>query len=244
MRNFNLESHPLNNKKYNYDFDSIVRAYMFRDWQPFFLNGAALEIGCYHGDSTIELCKYFSDLTVIEPSDECISITRNRVSSNVQFHLSTLENFESNKKFKNIFLVNTLEHSDDAVVMLKKAKQKLDHDGRIFILVPNADAPSRQIAVRMGLIETCNAVTEAEWIHGHRRTYSFDTLEKDIRMGGLRCLIRGGLIFKALANYQFDLALESGIISQEYVEGCYALGSIYPHLCASIYIIVELVKHE
>ena len=239
MRDFNSESYSLDNKKYNYDFDSIVRTYMFKDWRPYFLNGPALEIGCYHGDSTIELCKYFTDLTVIEPSDECIEITKNRVSSDVQFYLSTMEDFRTDRKFKNIFLVNTLEHSEDAVLMLEKAKLHLEADGRVFILVPNADAPSRQIAVRMGLIEACNAVTEKEWIHGHRRTYSFDTLEKDIKKSGLHCFARGGIIFKALANYQFDMALESGIISNEYVEGCYSLGSIYPHLCASIYVIAE-----
>jgi hypothetical protein len=103
--------------------------------------------------------------------------------------------------------------------------------------VPNADAPSRQIAVHMGLVEHNDAVTPAEWRHGHRRTYRFDTLERDLKICGLKTVARGGIIFKALANFQFDRALEAGIIDTAYVDACHRLGLTYPALCASIYAI-------
>ena len=44
-------------------------------------------------------------------------------------------------------------------------------------MCPNANAPSRQIAVKMGLIGTNTEVTDAERAHGHRVTYTFDSLE-------------------------------------------------------------------
>jgi hypothetical protein len=105
------------------------------------------------------------------------------------------------------------------------------------LVVPNADAPSRQIAVKMGLISHNNAVTEAEFKHGHRRTYSFDTLEAEAVAAGLNVIQRGGVFFKALANFQFDRLLGTDIISEGYLEGCYKLGMLYPELCASIYLI-------
>jgi 2-polyprenyl-3-methyl-5-hydroxy-6-metoxy-1,4-benzoquinol methylase len=238
MRNYNLEAVSMPDKKYNYDFDSIVRIYMMREWQPFFVEGSALEIGCYHGDSTLMLESFFSNLTVVEPSEECITIAKGRVGASVKFNCSTAEKFNENIKYDNIFIVNTLEHSDDSIAVLKAAKSLLKAGGRIFVLVPNADAPSRQIAVFMGLIDVKNSITEKEWQHGHRRTYSFDTLEKDIVSAQLMAIRRGGLIFKGLANYQMDLALEQNIISREYVEACYKLGMLYPSLCSSIYVVL------
>jgi hypothetical protein len=126
---------------------------------------------------------------------------------------------------------------DDPVLVLTRVRGWLGANGRLFILVPNANAPSRQIAVRMGLIPHNQAVTGPERANGHRRTYAFDTLERDIRSAGLTILHRGGIVFKALANYQMDQALRAGIITSEYIDGCYQLGALYPELCASIYVI-------
>ena len=113
----------------------------------------------------------------------------------------------------------------------------LTPSGRLFVVVPNADAASRQIAVKMGLVETNNAVTAGEFAHGHRRTYSLDTLEHEVRRSGLEVESRGGIFFKPFANFQFDLLLKNKVIDQAYLDGCYALGMQYPELTASIYLV-------
>ena len=91
----------------------------------------------------------------------------------------------------------------------------------------------------MGLIAHNSAVTAAEREHGHRCTYSLDTLERDAVAGGLSVLCRSGVFFKALANFQWDQLLGTDIISNKYLEGCYQLGQQYPDLCSSIYLICE-----
>jgi hypothetical protein len=111
--------------------------------------------------------------------------------------------------------------------------------GRFFLVCPNAHAPSRQIAVKMGLITHNSAVTPAESEHGHRRTYSLDTLERDAVAAGLKVTHRSGIFFKALANFQWDRLLQTDIISQEYLDGCYELGQQYPDLCSSIFLMCE-----
>ena len=91
----------------------------------------------------------------------------------------------------------------------------------------------------MGLISHNSAVTPAEEAHGHRITYTLDTLERDASQAGLRIIHRSGIFFKALANFQWDRILNTDIVSPEYLDGCFALGQQYPDLCSSIYIVCE-----
>lgn len=240
MRDYNQEYHNTgNNNKYEYNFDKILRQYIMRSFVPFLPPGKALELGCFQGEFTELLVKQYEDVTVIEAADTLIELTKNRVGDKVQFINSTFETLELEDKYDAIFLIHTLEHLDDPVLVLKKINSWLSDNGRLFLVVPNANAPSRQIAVKMGLLLYNTAVTEAEFKHGHRKTYAFDTLERDAVDGGLSVVHRGGVFFKALANYQFDQLLGSEVISKEYLEGCYKLGMEYPNLCASIFLVCE-----
>ncbi|MDR1558152.1 MAG: hypothetical protein LBS84_00380, partial [Clostridiales bacterium] len=71
----------------------------------------------------------------------------------------------------------------------------------------------------MNILSHNSVVTDGEYAHGHRITYSFDTLERDIRAAGLEIIYRSGIFFKALANFQWDRLLATDIITQEYLEG-------------------------
>ena len=61
VRDFNREYQD-GERKYAYDFDSVLRRYMFRALEPFFRRGAALEMGCYEGEVTAMLAERFLDL--------------------------------------------------------------------------------------------------------------------------------------------------------------------------------------
>lgn len=100
-------------------------------------------------------------------------------------------------------------------------------------LCPNANVPSRQIAVKMELISHNMVVTPPE-AAGHRCTYALDTLERDATIG-LNVVHCSGIIFKALANFQWDRLLKTDIVSKEYLEGCCKLGRQYMDLCARIF---------
>ena len=140
-------------------------------------------------------------------------------------------------------MTHVLEHLDNPVLTLKKINDEwLSEKGRFFLVCPNANAPSRQIAVKMGLISHNSAVTPAEKEHGHRITYALDTLERDAKAAGLKVVHRSGIFFKAFANFQWDRLLSTDIISPEYLEGCYQLGQKYPDLCSSIFLLCEKGK--
>lgn len=239
IRNYDAEAKDHPEHRYAYDFDYLMHEYMLRTFSPFQVEGNALELGCFEGNFTKLLEQRFSDVEVVEASADCIAAASANLTRAVRFHHSTFEKFEPTKRYDNIFLIHTLEHLDDAFGVLGRIRQWLSDRGRLFVATPNAHAASRQIAVNMGLIEHTAAVTEAERAHGHRITYSLDTLHAALRAAKFKAVTQGGVCFKGLANFQIDAAYQAGIISKAYLDGCYELGRVYPDLCSTIYIVCE-----
>jgi len=243
-RDYNKELKDTSDHKYAYDFDfDVMHPFMLKSFIPFFQKGNLLELGSYKGDFTKKLLLYFDDITCIEASDEAIKIAKKELSSKVKFINSLLEDVKLLNKYDNIILIHVLEHTDNPIRILKKINDEwLSNRGRLFLVCPNANAASRQIAVKMGLISNNSAITFAERKHGHRITYSLDTLERDARFSGLKVIYRSGIFFKALANFQWDKLLKTDIVSKEYLDGCFKLGQQYPDLCSSIFLLCEKGK--
>lgn len=224
---------------YNFDFD-VMHKYMLRSFEPFFRSGSVLELGSFKGDFTKRLLPHFDDVTCVEASSEAIVAARAVLPSKVEFHHGLFEAINLPRRYDHIVLTHVLEHLDNPVSVLKRInKEWLSKTGRLFLVCPNANAPSRQIAVKMGLISHNSAITPAEDAHGHRITYSLDTMERDARAAGLKVIHRSGIFFKALANFQWDRLLKTDIISDGYLDGCFMLGQQYPDLCSSILLVCE-----
>jgi 2-polyprenyl-3-methyl-5-hydroxy-6-metoxy-1,4-benzoquinol methylase len=245
-RDYDRELSDANNsahEKYAYTFDfDVMHPFMVRSFVPLFRPGSCLELGSHYGEFTRRLVPHFprSAITCVEASREALKVAESRLRGEVRFVNSTFEQANLPERYDNIVMTHVLEHLDDPVRVLKRVNDEwLADDGRFFLVCPNANAPSRQIAVRMGLISHNAAVTKAEAEHGHRCTYSLDTLERDAVAAGLRVVHRSGIFFKALANFQWDRLLQTDIVSKDYLEGCYMLGQQYPDLCASIFLVCE-----
>ncbi len=240
-RNYNVEIRDTDDHQYAYNFDfDVMHPYMIRSFAPFFNQGSLLELGSFMGAFTKRFLPYFSDITCVEASDEAIAEAKQSLGEKVKFVNSLFETASLNRRFDNIVMTHVLEHVDDPVLVLKRVNDEwLSERGRFFLVCPNANAPSRQIAVKMNLISHNAAVTPAEAAHGHRCTYTLDTLERDAVAAGLKVVHRSGVFFKALANFQWDRLLQTDIISKEYLDGCYKLGQHYPDLCSSIFLLCE-----
>lgn len=240
-RDYNVEIADTSDHKYAYGFDfDVMHPYMIKSFEPFFNKGSLLELGSFKGDFTRRFLPYFEDVTCVEASEVAVADARQKLGDKVTFVNSLFEKATLPKRYNNIVLTHVLEHLDDPVLVLKRINEEwLAEGGRFFLVCPNANAPSRQIAVKMGLISHNAAVTPAEAEHGHRCTYTLDTLERDAVAAGLKVVHRSGIFFKALANFQWDRLLQTDIISNEYLEGCYKLGQQYPDLCSSIFLMCE-----
>lgn len=241
LRNYNEELKDTADHKYAYNFDfDVMHHYMLESFKPFFKKGNLLELGSFKGDFTKRFLPYFNDITCVEASNDAIEIAKKELNNDVKFINNLFEEVQLPTKYENIVLTHVLEHLDDPVKVLKRINEEwLSDSGRFFLVCPNANAPSRQIAVKMGLITHNSAITPAEKEHGHFITYTLDTLERDAKAAGLKVVFRSGIFFKALANFQWDQLLKTEIISDEYLEGCYQLGQQYPDLCSSIFLMCE-----
>jgi 2-polyprenyl-3-methyl-5-hydroxy-6-metoxy-1,4-benzoquinol methylase len=241
QRNYNNEIKDTADHKYAYNFDfDVMHPFMLKAFEPFFRKGNLLELGSHQGTFTKRFLPYFKEITCVEASDDAVAIAKKALGDKVKIIHSLFETASLPSKYDNIVMTHVLEHLDNPVLVLKRINDEwLAENGRFFLVCPNANAPSRQIAVKMGLISHNAAVTPAEAEHGHRCTYTLDTLERDAVAAGLRVIHRSGVFFKALANFQWDQLLKTDIISKEYLEGCYKLGQQYPDLCSSIFLMCE-----
>lgn len=240
-RDYNREMADSVDTKYAYSFDyDVMHPFMTRSFEPFFNKGNLLELGSFKGDFTLKFVSYFDDITCVEASNAAIGEAKKKLGDKVKFVNSVFEQATLPCRYDNVILTHVLEHLDDPTLVLKRINDEwLAEKGRLFLVCPNANAPSRQIAVKMGLITHNTAVTPAEAAHGHRRTYTLDTMERDATSAGLKVVHRSGIFFKALANFQWDRLLGTDIISSEYLEGCYKLGQQYPDLCSSVFLMCE-----
>lgn len=242
MTELQSEFDELNRLAEDYDdgpFDNAMRSYMMRTLKPHLRSGKALEMGCFNGAFSECLAAEYDDLTVVDAVDRFLDNVRQKLGRKARTVCSLFEEFETEDRFDAIFIVHVLEHLVDPVAVLRKAKSLLAPKGRLYLVVPNGGAASRRIAVKMGILPTLGALSDADIKHGHRRVYSFDTLVAEAREAELQVSETGGIFFKPLANFQFDALIGGPLIGEQFMEGCYELGKEEPAMSASIFAVCE-----
>lgn len=218
-------------------FDMAMRHFMMRTFMPHMTGTKCLQVGCAHGDQTTLLLERYDDICVLEPEAEFIDHTRARLGDRVRFVEGFVETYRPDERYDCILFSHVLEHVTDPVVALKALGDLLAPGGKLLIAVPNAEAPSRRIAVKMGVLDHLEALSPSDIGAGHRRVYRMDTLERDTRHAGLTIEKSGGIFYKPLANFQLDALIGGPLIGDAFLEGCYALGLERPTECASLYIV-------
>lgn len=170
-------------------------------------------------------------LTVVEGSALfCEQIKKKLPSVNVANAL--FEEFEPEQKFDSIILGHVLEHVEDPVDILKRAKNWLNSEGEIFAAVPNARSLHRQAAVIMGLLRSEDELNEMDVHHGHRRVFSPESFRKIFTEAGLKIKIFGGYWLKPVSNSQIEKTWNN-----EMLQAFMSLGERYPDIAGEIYVV-------
>ncbi len=220
--------------------DRLIKTLAIRTFKPYVKEGGrAIEFGCCDGFMTSLIAGMVQSLTVVDGSKTFIETARKRVPDNVQFVHSLFEDYNPEVKFDYVFATYVLEHVDDAVGFLSSARQLLSEQGLLFLVVPNANALSRQLARHMGLLDNLHTLTQNDLNHGHRRVYDRVLLNRDIELAGLVQVSQGGLLLKLLADFQMDQLIESHILGVAQQEGLYKMGLEYPDLAGSLFAICK-----
>jgi 2-polyprenyl-3-methyl-5-hydroxy-6-metoxy-1,4-benzoquinol methylase len=146
----------------------------------------ALELGPAEGEMTQFLATDFEHLTIVEGSLELINKIPNR--GNIKKLNSLFEEFKPEEVFDSIIMNHILEHANNPVALLSRAKKWLAPNGKIFLGVPNRNSIHRLVAVKMGILENPCQLNSRDIALGHRRVYTTATFRQHLEISGLDVL--------------------------------------------------------
>jgi len=216
-----------------------------RTFAPFLQRtGRALELGSSDGYMTSLIAPLVSHVDVVEGSTRFLEMARARNIPNTTLIHTLFEEFESTRPYDYVFATYVLEHVTDVSRVLQVIRSVMKDESLLFVVVPNARAASRQLALHMGLISDLKSLSENDIRHGHRRVYDRVSLNKDLAEGEFLTIAQGGILFKPFADFQMDKLMEHGIIQEPQREGLYSLGFEYPDLCGYLYSICKKRLHD
>jgi 2-polyprenyl-3-methyl-5-hydroxy-6-metoxy-1,4-benzoquinol methylase len=208
--------------------------YSFKIAQRHMVGDTILELGPAEGVMTELLAATGKKLTLVEGSSLFCEALRHRFP-NADTVNALFEEFQSYELFDNIILGHVLEHVEDAVDILSRAKKWLKPGtGRLFAAVPNARSLHRQAAVIMGILREEDTLNEMDMHHGHRRVFNPESFRNSFSRAGLKIEIFGGYWMKPVANAQIEVSW-----TQDMVDAFMVLGERYPDIAGEIYIVAS-----
>jgi len=114
------------------------------------------------------------------------------------------EEFETDEKFDVIEMGFVLEHVDDPELIVKKFKNYLSENGRMYIAVPNARSLHRLIGYESGLLESVYKLSDYDQQLGHKRYFDLESISKIVTNAELKIENKVGLFLKPIPTNQMQ----------------------------------------
>lgn len=215
----------------------VAMRYCFKILQRHLRAGSLLEMGPAEGVMTELIVSTGLPTTAVEGSILFCQSLRERFPQMKIVH-ALFENFEPGHPFDNIVMGHVLEHVEDPVGILKRVRDWLSPNGRVFCAVPNARSLHRQAAVIMGLLPREDALNELDIHHGHRRVFTPETLRTAFIHAGFSIEVFGGYFLKPISNGQIEKTWTS-----EMIDAFMQMGERYSDVAGEIYVVAESKQH-
>lgn len=162
---------------------------------------AVVELGYGDGFTLSRLHELPARYTVVEGSPSLAAEVRRRWPG-VDVVQSLFETHRPASPVDKILALHVFEHVDDPVALARHLSTWLAPAGELIVMVPNRGSLHRRLGVAMGLHPDLDSLSERDLIVGHQRVYDFESLEADLRAGGLEPFARKGFFTKLLSNKQ------------------------------------------
>ena len=128
-----------------------------------------------------------------------------------------------------------LEHVDDPDLILRRYREYLRPDGRVYVAVPNAKSLNRRLGIELGLIDDIYDLNANDLALGHQRQYCLDTLRAALQRTGYAVTHEEGIYLKPLPL----AVLKTLPAMQENLQAMLRVGIDFPELCVGL--LVEAV---
>jgi 2-polyprenyl-3-methyl-5-hydroxy-6-metoxy-1,4-benzoquinol methylase len=144
-----------------------------------------LEMGYGTGLNLRELVlRHQLHIDMVEGSEALCAQARALYGEKIGVTCAFFERFTSEKKYAHILAMHVLEHVGNPVQVLRQMRHALAPQGRIIALVPNALSLHRRLAVRMGLQEQLDTLSERDHLVGHQRVFNPESLAASFTQAG------------------------------------------------------------
>ena len=215
------------------DFDKRLIGFRYKTLKKFLVGPEGLELGPAEGQMTQFLIDDFVRLTLVEGASQLLEYIPDY--PNILKINSLFEDFEPDQTYNTIIMEHILEHVDNPVELMNRAKKWLAPEGRLLIGVPNGNSIHRLVAVKMGLLSHQCELNPRDLAQGHRRVYNRETFVTDILSAGLSVVELGGVFFKPLSNQQIQ-----DHWTEPMIQGFFELGKDFQEYAADLYAVCEL----
>lgn len=195
-----------------------------------------LELGYGDGITFRNLSEY-CDLSVVDGSKLIVEEAKKvalQINSKAKIYEGFFEEFAPEEKYNLVFASHVLEHVEEPEIILNKMKSWLEVDGKVIIIVPNAESIHRQLAVIMGLQEKLDSLSERDHLVGHLRVFTLRELVALLNKAGWEVLETRGFFLKPLANFQLK---ELGVPLIDAL--CKISGDLPPEYCANLALVAR-----
>lgn len=183
-----------------------------------------LEMGVGAGMYTKKVIDKYNCSYIVDASNKLLMKQKEMYGDKINTFNYYFEEFNPPIKFDTILATNILEHLDDPIKVLSKMKKWLNDDGKILIVVPNANSMHRNYGLCLGMIKELTDLNDSDIKIGHRRVYTWRLLEKHINLSGLKVIERYPTFIKLLSNSQMK------DFTDQQMEGLFELAKNLPDL--------------
>jgi 2-polyprenyl-3-methyl-5-hydroxy-6-metoxy-1,4-benzoquinol methylase len=194
-----------------------------------------LKLGVGHGFTAQLFHQYFDRHVILEASSVVIDLFYERNHDDIEVVHTFFEKFETDEKFDVILMGFVLEHVDDPGLIVKRFKQNLAPEGRIFIAVPNAKSLNRRLGLKLGMINDIYKLNANDHALGHQRQFCRDTLSELLITHGFKITWEEGIYLKPLPLRY----MESLPRFQDNLKAMLEVGVDYPDLCVGLLVEVK-----